>query len=884
MGLKIQFDANQAYQRQPVQSVLDLFQGQPLNSGRKGMHWEMGFGGQLSELGFGNQCDLSEERILSNVQNVQKRNGLPESQELDGMNFSVEMETGTGKTYVYLRTIYELYQTYGFSKFIVVVPSVAIREGVLKNLDITREHFATLYGKIPVDYWVYDSKRVTMLRQFATANQLQIMVINIDAFNKDTNVINQDRDILSGYRPIEFIQETHPIVIVDEPQNMEGDQARAAIESLHPLCNLRYSATHRRAYNMLYRLDPVQAYQMHLVKRIEVDSVVDDPNFNKPYIAVRGIRRSGRLITAKLEINVDSPTGLVRRLVSVNASGVDLYGLSGQRPVYRGYVIDEIDFGRKVLSFTNGVRLQEGEVHGTPHDDIMRVQLRETVREHLNKELDFQARFPVGKRVKVLSLFFIDRVSNYAADQGKIRCWFEDAYRELAALPKYQELELPPLERAHGGYFAQDRHGRAKDTRGNSEADLEAYSLIMKDKERLLSPDEPLRFIFSHSALREGWDNPNVFQICTLNETRSEIKKRQEIGRGMRLPVNEQGERVMDGEVNRLTVVANEHYETFARGLQAEMEEAGVRFDRRMVENKRERKVVHLVRKQLASPEFMELWERIKYKTRYEVVFDTADIIRAAAMEVQNMPAITVPTIRVERSSLQVTSKGVQAELAATARGITQTPVTYVPDLIGHMQRHTELTRSTIASILQQSGRLADVAVDPERFLDAATRTIQRVLRHLLVNGIKYERVAGAEYSMLRLSQAEREGFEEHLTRYASRLMATGKSVYDAVEWDSDVEKAFAEGLEFRDDIRFYVKLPRWFRVQTPLGSYNPDWAIVKDEPDGPRLYLVRETKGTTDWNALDEEERDKIWCGDKHFEALGTGVDYRWVKSVNDV
>lgn len=882
--MKIQFDAGQSYQQQAVRAITDIFQGQPVAGSRRAAHWDLGFGGAMTELGVGNRCTLSDETVLQNVRAIQRRNKLAESTTLDGMHFSVEMETGTGKTYVYLRTIHELHLTFGFSKFIIVVPSVAIREGVLKNLDITMDHFVALYGNIPVDYWVYDSRRVTTLRQFATATQLQILVINIDAFNKDTNIINQERDTLSGYRPIEFIQATSPIVIVDEPQNMESDQRRAAIASLNPLCTLRYSATHRHPYNMVYRIDPVRAFEMQLVKHIEVDSVVDDPNFNQPHIAVKQIARSGRAITARLEIDVATATGPQRRMFTVSPSNGNLFHLSRQRSVYHGYIVDEIDWARKQVAFTNGLRLHEGDVHGTPHDEIMRIQIREAVREHLNKERDFQRRFPLGERVKVLSLLFIDRVAHYVNPDGKIRRWFEDAFRELMALPEYAELNMPPVEQVHGGYFAQDRHGTPKDTRGNSDADSDAYRLIMRDKERLLSPDEPLRFIFSHSALREGWDNPNVFQICTLNETHSPIQKRQELGRGLRLPVNERGDRVWDPEVNHLTVIANEHYEAFAADLQREMEDDGVRFDERLIDNRRDRQAVHLVGKRMMSPEFVELWQRIKHKTRYEVAFETLDVIQSAAAAIRDMPPITAPAIRVERSRVQVTRKGVRAELTAAGRGIAQHATATVPDLIGHIQQHTELTRSTIVAILERSGRLGDVGIDPEKFLDEATRAIQRVLRQVLVNGVKYQRIGGAEYAMLRTSPAEREGFEELLNRYANRLLPSEKSVYDAIEWDSSVEREFAEALEHRQDIRLYVKLPRWFKVPTPLGSYNPDWAIVKDEPEGPRLYLVRETKGTTDWNSLDEEDRGKILCGYKHFSAVGTGVDYKWVRSADEV
>jgi len=884
--MNLHFDGTQPFQQHAVHAVADLFTGQSLvtegvTPQRRGMRLSL----EATALGVGNHLEISEAMMLQNLQAIQTRHGLPISPDLDGMHFSVEMETGTGKTYVYLRTIYELHQRYGFTKFIIVVPSVAIREGVWKNLEITRDHLVSLYGNRPVDAWVYDSKHASSLRQFALARHVQILVMNIDAFNKaENNVIHQERDTLSGYRPIEFIQATKPIVIVDEPQNMESDQARAAIDSLRPLCTLRYSATHRRPYNLVYRLDPVQAYQQRLVKRIEVGSILDDPDFNQPHIAVQDIVALPTGIRARIELDVEGARGITRQVRTITMRQPSLFIASGERSVYRGYVVEMIHAGHQTVTFTNGVEIAVGEAIGVADDAIMRVQIRQTVQEHLEKERTFDARFPHGQRIKVLSLFFIDRVAHYVQSTGKIRQWFLEAYTELAARPRYAHLALPPAEQVHGGYFAQDRHGHPKDTRGTTQADDAAYALIMRDKEQLLAPDEPLRFIFSHSALREGWDNPNVFQICTLNETRSEIKKRQEIGRGLRLPVNEQGERVWDPEINRLTIVANEHYDAFARTLQAEMVEAGVAFDPRWIAKRRDRQTVRLVHKWLAAPEFLELWNRIQGKTRYAVTFDTGALIQTAAHAVQDMPPIEQPRLRIRRGQVDLSSTGVAARLTAVGQASLDAPPPLIPDVIGYIQRQTELTRSTIAAILEQSGRLADLARDPQRFLTEATRVIQAVLQHLVVHGIKYERMDGVAYTMLRLSSSEREGFEEELQRYADRLQPATRSLYDAVECDSAVEERFAQGLEVRTDIKFYVKLPDWFKIPTPLGTYNPDWAIVKDEASGLRLYLVRETKGTTDWTALDQEEQDKIQCGKQHFAALATGIDYQWINSVSDV
>ncbi len=582
--MKIQFSGNQQYQLDAIQATVDLFEGQPLAGGAFEFRYESLTGLALTEFGCGNQVVLSPEAILGNLQAVEQRNLIENSDKLESMDFSVEMETGTGKTYVYLRTLYELNVRYGFTKFVIVVPSVAIREGVLSSLRLTREHFQALYGNLPVDAWVYDSAQVSRLRQFAGSNQMQVLVINIDAFNKkDIAVIHNDRDSMSGRKPIEFIQSTRPIVIIDEPQNMESEKAKEAIASLNPLCTLRYSATHRNLYHQIYRLDPVRAYDLRLVKRIEVASIVDMPEFSKPYIALKAIN-TGRSLTAKIEIDVTRDKAAERRTITAR-HGQDLFELSNEREAYRGHLIRNIDAGLKKIEFANGVEVQVGEQSGANADALMRTQIRETVREHLEKELRVLS-LPEGQRLKVLSLFFIDRVANYAAEDGKIRRWFVEAYEELRASPRYAKLPALSVDAVHNGYFAQDK-GKPKDTSGATKADDDAYELIMRDKERLLSLEEPLRFIFSHSALREGWDNPNVFQICTLNETRSPMRKRQEIGRGLRLPVRENGERCTDLFVNKLTVVANESYKDFASALQNDFEEeCGISFGGR-IENAR---------------------------------------------------------------------------------------------------------------------------------------------------------------------------------------------------------------------------------------------------------------------------------------------------------
>jgi type III restriction enzyme len=739
---------------------------------------------------------------------------------------------------------------------------------VLKNLEITKEHFQNLYGNQPFDYWVYNSKRVSHLRQFANSNQLQILVINIDAFNKrDISIIHKELDGLSGHRPIEFIQATNPIVILDEPQNMESDNAKDAITSLNPLCTLRYSATHKNLYNLLYRLDPVKAYDMGLVKQITVTSALEENSFNQPYVHLESIKATKTKITAKLKIDVQEKNSPNRKSISISKNGVDLYELSGDRELYRGYIVDCIDAGFGYISFTNGVSLNIGETIGNYGDDLMKAQIRETIKEHLDKELAVKRQLP-DRPLKVLSLFFIDRVVNYATTEGKLRQWFIEIYQELSQLPRYQNLALPAVEDIHNGYFAQDRQGNAKDTSGATAADDTAYELIMKDKERLLSPTEPLRFIFSHSALREGWDNPNVFQICMLREVQSKVERRQTIGRGLRLPVDATGIRVFDPTINRLTVIANESYADFARALQTEIEEdCGVKFEGR-IKNNRDRQTANLIPKWRENADFLELWERIKHKTRYSVEYNTQRLINDAAKQINQMPAITAPQIRLEKVALSYANTGVAPQLLSVTSSRTESVISIIPDLISYLQRETELTRETLSSILLNSNRLSDIFINPQQFLDLATRSIRFTMQQLMVNGIKYERIAGEEYEMRLFEDKEISGFIDN-------MLSVKHSIYDAIEYQSDTERQFAEILDGREDIKLFIKLPPWFKVQTPLGTYNPDWAIVKQvAEDEQKLYLIRETKGTRDQLGLRVGEGAKIYCGQKHFDLLGIDFD----------
>jgi len=873
--LKLRFDPNQQFQLDAINAVVSIFEGQPLNQG----DFSFSISSEnplLQEGGIGNRLEITEEQILKNVREIQKKNDLPISDKLDGMHFSVEMETGTGKTYVYLRTIYELNKKYGFKKFVIVVPSIAIREGVLKNLEITFEHFQNLYDKIPVNFDVYDSRRVSGLRNFAVNNNIQILVINIDSFAKDENIINKSNDKLTGKKPIEFIQTTSPVVIVDEPQNMETEIRKKAVENLNPLCTLRYSATHTNRYNMVYSLDPVKAYDLGLVKQIEVDSIVTENDFNEAYLCLEKVSATKTRTSAKIKIDVNTSGGVKRKTVTVKV-GDDLYDLSNKREIYKdGYIINGIDVSENLIELSNGEILFAGDTFGGLSDEVMKVQIRKTVEEHFLKERKLKA-----KGIKVLSLFFIDRVANYRdydSDgnpvKGKFAIWFEEIYKEISSRSAYKDLIPFGPEEVHNGYFSADKKGKWKDTKGNTKADDDTFKLIMKNKEKLLDINEPLRFIFSHSALREGWDSPNVFQICTLNETHSELKKRQEIGRGLRLSVNQEGLRIQDTNINRLTVVANEMYEDFAKQLQKEIEEdCGVSFQGR-IKNKQKRETVKYRKGFELDDKFREIWNRIKYRTTYRVKYDTAELIKKAAKAVNQMPSVRKAVIKTTKTALEFDETGIVMETKASFT-TSLDGVFKIPDVLFYIQERTELTRSTILEILKESKRIGDILINPQLFLDNTIIAIKDVLTELMIEGIKYEKIGSKEYEM-RLF----EDYEIHINPLTFKINKKDKTIYsNLIPLDSSVEYKFARECENREDIKFYFKLPFWFKIKTPIGNYNPDWALIKKNEK--TVYFVAETKSAG--QELRISEKQKVKCGHTHFKEFDN-VKYRQVATVDEL
>jgi len=893
--MKLKFDPNQQYQLDAINAVVDIFAGQPADSDDVTRHMDQD--GQLSleaTIARGNSLTLDIVQIIKNTHKIQEKNGIEKSETKEGsfsipttfpleigekslkygMNFSVEMETGTGKTYVYLRTIHELHQCYGWKKFIIVVPSVAIREGVLKNLAITREHFADLYSKPEMDYYVWDSKKTGQAREFATNDTLQIMVITIDSFAKAQNVMNRQSDY---GRPLDFIKATHPVVILDEPQNMETDIRRNAIASLNPLCTLRYSATHKHLYNLLYRLTPVDAYDKGLVKKIEVHSVQSEDNYNDAYISVLSLERQSKTRSfAKIEVDASDEYGLQRKIIKA-FPGDDLEAKTG-RSVYAGYYVESINHGDDCVEFSNGKVVYVGQRDESLHDDIIKRQIELTIDDHFDKQRR------LGSSVKVLSLFFIDKVANYreytanGAQKGKFAKWFEGAYAKVASKPKYAGvMDGLSASEVHDGYFAADKSGQWKDSRdtkgegGRTKDDDTAYNLIMKDKERLLDTGEPLRFIFSHSALREGWDNPNVFQICTLNETSSQMKKRQEIGRGLRLPVNVEGQRVYDDNVNVLTVIANESYAEFSRKLQTEIEEeTGIHFGGR-IKNRDDRQVVRFQKSRALDPAFKELWDKIKHKTTYRVAIDTEKLVTEAASELAQV-SISKPNIADVKNLIDSMGNDngfMVRETGFNTYAARQTEVK-IPNLLADIQRRTQMTRRVIFDVLDRAGMFEQMAINPQQVIDETVRAINRVKQRLAVDGIKYHRT-GEYYDMTLFENSELQAYLYDVAMKSGAVAVTdqAKTIYDYVTVDSEVEREFMQSLEDNADVKFYIKLPGWFKIDTPVGKYNPDWAVAFD--GDRRIYFVAETKGSDDINDnhLSANERSKITAARQHFAEI---------------
>lgn len=987
--MKIQFESALPHQQAAIRSIVDIFQGQEKCESNFTVYspefLAKARAMEFTEIGYSNRLLLGDRKILENVQHIQLAHGLKPSEpsEVDrkALDFTVEMETGTGKTYVYLRTILELYTRYGFSKHIIVVPSIPIKEGVYKSLKITEEHLRGLYDNVRYNFFVYDSGKLNEVRDFATNAGLEIMVINIDAFrksfedpskNKKENIIHRYNDSL-GYKPLDLIANTAPIVYVDEPQRaMNTPLAKKAVKGLNPMAVIRYSATHKEVVNLMYKLNAVDAYEQKLVKQIEVGSVTAQGVNNQAYIKLVKVNLKKGMPEAQVELAVFDK-GTVERKKKTVKQNADLEEIS-KREDYKGFIIEHIHAvpGEEYISFTSRNEvIKLGESIGDVDDtQVRRALIRKTIEEHLNKELVYN---PQG--IKVLSLFFIDKVANYRQydaegnrANGPYAEIFEEEYKRAMRLPKYASLfgEIKDADVAagevHGGYFSIDKVSKAsnkkdkfevyKDTTGNTAGDEDTYSLIMRDKEKLLSFESKLRFIFSHSALREGWDNPNVFQICTLKESGgSDVNRRQEIGRGLRLCVDQKGDRVYGQETNILTVMATESYKDFVDNLQKEIEkETGIVFGKLEphsfnnvvmamedskpvylgqkasealfaylaqkgyinaqgkvqdklradlkegtlqlpeaymenlhvfhqlssklkdaagkleIKDQADRERVKLNKLVLESPEFKELWERVKYKTTFHVEFDADKLVNQCIKALDDGLTVSRGKLVYTKADIRLTIGGVVHEEQGTFITALDEHTEALPDIVTYIQNETQLTRRSIVRILTSTTKLGYFKINPQKFIESAIDIINDQMRLHIVDGIKYKKIGDAEYYSQELFKNE-----ELFGYLKSNLQASQKSPLEHVIYDSAVESKLALEFEKSNNISVYTKLPHWFKIDTPLGTYNPDWAVLWKDDREEKLFFVVESKGGIGLFDLRPKERGKIDCGKKHFEAIGT-------------
>ncbi len=996
--MKLRFK-HQKFQADAAKAVVDVFAGQPCLTTSYMMDKGNTYGQQtlMDEddfTGWSNHKilpELNDNIILENLQKIQRKNQLKPSDKLEGrFNLTIEMETGVGKTYTYIKTMYELNKHYGWSKFIVVVPSIAIREGVYKSFQVTQEHFAEEYGK-KVRFFIYNSAQLTEIDRFASDNSICAMIINSQAFNargKDARRISMKLDEFRSRRPIDIIAKTNPILIIDEPQSVEGKQTRENLKQFNPLLTLRYSATHRSdsIYNMVYRLDAMEAYNKRLVKKIAVKGISESGSTaTESYVYLESINLSKAAPTATIQFDCKGAKG-IRKISRRVSEGYSLYDNSGNMEEYKeGFVVSRIDGRDDSVEFLNGIKIYAGDVIGkVSEEQLRRIQIRETILSHIQREREL-----FHKGIKVLSLFFIDEVAKYRLydeagkpQNGIYAQMFEEEYNDVLNnmqinideddYMKY--LSEITAENTHAGYFSIDKKGKMIDSKlkrkETSADDVDAYDLIMKNKELLLDRNpkrSPVRFIFSHSALREGWDNPNVFQICTLKQSSSELRKRQEVGRGLRLCVNQDGERQdanVLGEdvqnVNVLTVIANESYESFAKGLQLEIAEAvadrpravtaelfegriikddkgneqvidqnmarAIHYDlivngyidkngsltdkyyadkannevkmaeevldsaasvieiidsiydgkSMMPENARSNNVeLHVDENKLAMPEFKALWAKINAKSTYVVDFDTDELISKAIQSLDAKLCVSKIVFKVETGTMEkIKSKEELAagnsfvkEKSSTYGQATATSSNVKYDLVGKLVEETGLTRKAVIQILKgiQPGVFSQFKDNPEEFIIKAAALINDEKATAIIEHITYD-VMDDHYGTDVFTDPTIKG------RLGMNAMKAKKHLYDHIVYDSTNEQRFATELDTNTNVAVYVKLPDGFYISTPVGHYNPDWAIAFYEGTVKHIYFVAETKGSMKSMQLRLIEESKIHCAREHFKAISNG------------
>lgn len=998
--MKLQYK-HQKFQADAAKAVVDVFAGQPYLTPTYMM--DRGDESQLSMTddedftGWSNQPivrGLSDGIILENLQKVQRLNQIAPSEKLEGRyNLTIEMETGVGKTYTYIKTMYELNKHYGWSKFIVVVPSVAIREGVYKSFETTEAHFAEEYGK-KIRYFIYKSSQLTEIDRFAHDSSINVMIINSQAFNatgKDARRISMKLDEFRSRRPIDIIAKTNPIVIIDEPQSVEGEKTKLKLKEFHPLMTLRYSATHKSdsIYNMVYRLDAMEAYNKRLVKKIAVKGITESGSTaTEGYVYLQNINLSKKDPTATIEFDCKGKSGIRKVTKTVNI-GFNLYDYSNGLEEYKNnYIVKSIDGRDDSVEFLNGEKIYAGDVIGkVSEDQIRRLQIRETILSHIERERQLYY-----KGIKVLSLFFIDEVAHYKQydeagqpKNGIFADMFEEEYRDVVSSlqPAFGEeeyfryLDSISAESTHAGYFSIDKKGhmtnsKLGDKKEKTSDDIDAYDLIMKNKELLLDRDpkrSPVRFIFSHSALREGWDNPNVFQICTLKQSGSDVRKRQEVGRGLRLCVNQNGERMDTNvlgkdvhNVNVLTVIASESYDSFAKGLQSEMAEAvydrplsvtaalfvdkviadkngngqtidqetanAIYFDMifngyvdkkgaltdkyyedkangeikiaeevadsadavisiidsvydpkaMLPENARSNNVeLKVDESKLAMPQFKALWERINAKSVYTVNFDTDELVEKSIDAINRKLRVAPIFFKVESGQMEnieskeslMSGESFVKEHSSTydsrRRISANRSVKY--DLVGSLVKETGLTRKAVASILTGIEKVVfnQFKDNPEEFILKAASLINDEKATAIVEHITYN-MLDDRYDTTVFTEPTIKG------RLGINAMKANHHLYDHIVYDSTNERKFATDLDINDAVAVYVKLPEKFYISTPLGHYNPDWAIAFKEGTVKHIYFVAETKGSMRTMDLRDVEKSKIHCAREHFKAISSG------------
>lgn len=1001
--MKLQFK-HQKFQADAAKAVVNVFAGQPYLTpsymmDRGSGYYQQSLTDEDDFTGWSNQKivpELNDRLILEHIQKIQRVNQIKPSATLEGrFNLTIEMETGVGKTYTYIKTMYELNRAYGWSKFIVVVPSIAIREGVYKSFQVTQEHFAEEYGK-KIRFFIYNSKQLTEIDRFASDNSINVMIINSQAFNargKDARRIYMKLDEFRSRRPIDIIAKTNPIMIIDEPQSVEGKQTKENLKQFNPLMTLRYSATHKSdsIYNMVYRLDAMEAYNKRLVKKIAVKGITESGSTaTESYVYLESINLSKAAPTATIQFDFKGTTG-IRKITRTVSEGYNLYDNSGHMEEYKNnFVVSRIDGRDDSVEFINGIKIYAGDVIGkVSEDQLRRIQIRETILSHIQREREL-----FYKGIKVLSLFFIDEVAKYkqydAAGQpinGSYAIMFEEEYNDIINnlqigigeddYMKY--LSAIPAEKTHAGYFSIDKKGKMIDSKANEKRenskekmsnDVDAYDLIMKNKELLLDRNpkkSPVRFIFSHSALREGWDNPNVFQICTLKQSSSDVRKRQEVGRGLRLCVNQDGERMDTNvlgndvhNVNVLTVIASESYDSFAKGLQSEIADAvadrpravtadlfigkvikddkgneqvvdsdtahaicfdlivngyidkkGVLTDKYYEDKKNgEIKVTEEVadsaasvieiidsiydsrsvgiedarknnvelevdESKLAMPEFKALWSKINSKSVYVVDFDTDELVRKSIDSLDRKLRVSKIYFKVETGAMdQIKSKD---ELTSGASFVKEESATYGHtiaansnvkyDLVGKLVDETELTRKAVIQILQgiQPVTFNQFKDNPEEFIIKAAALINDEKATAIIQHITYD-VMDEKYGTDVFTDPTIKG------RLGVNAMKANKHLYDHIIYDSSNEQQFATELDTNANVAVYVKLPDGFYISTPVGKYNPDWAIAFYEGTVKHIYFVAETKGSMNSMQLRLIEESKIHCAREHFKAISNG------------